>query len=230
MSQTNMTTNALPTMEAENRDFLSFLESGDANAFLHSAVDAAEEFASADDIISGVAEEEVALDFYAECADRLFGAALDAQAVVELYIDGRGSRDDMLAASKRVAEGDVDGWKPLLIAAHYCQHSDRDMPLELRRNLRKIGVKGRVYRQTHYRLQTAYQTHLRVERDATRGPLISHGSIGEDFFEVRGDAHPVLYVYRKIDGNYVEKSSLLGDMERMDLAKQLLSELPGVMS
>ena len=59
------------------------------------------------------------------------------------------------------------------------------------------------------------------------GPLIEHGTRPDGTtYELRGDDHPMLYVYRKGGAGYVEKATQLGGMPIEQLADMLAAELP----
>lgn len=57
------------------------------------------------------------------------------------------------------------------------------------------------------------------------GPLIETGDIEGGTYEVRGDDHPMVYVYVKIGKGYVEKATQQGGMSGAEVADLLASEI-----
>ncbi|KQU54457.1 hypothetical protein ASG72_02115 [Bosea sp. Leaf344] len=58
------------------------------------------------------------------------------------------------------------------------------------------------------------------------GPLIETGAIeGGGNYEVRGDSHPMVYVYLRIGKGYVEKATHQGELSGAVVAAMLASEI-----
>ena len=58
------------------------------------------------------------------------------------------------------------------------------------------------------------------------GPLIATGEIDDATYEVRGDDHPMVYVYRKVRGRYEMKQTQQGGSPIEVVAGMLAAELP----
>lgn len=58
------------------------------------------------------------------------------------------------------------------------------------------------------------------------GTLIDAGIIDSGQYEVRGEAHPIVYAYRKVGAHFVGRTSQLGGSDAATVANMLLAELP----
>ncbi|WP_193337180.1 hypothetical protein [Devosia beringensis] len=225
MTTNIMTCSAPATEVTANERFLNFMAGGEASYLLDNVACSVELFGTVDDVVETISDAGSALDAYEEQLFFLEEALEAATSVLERYIDCSGFRADMRVAARMVIDGAPNGWNDVLTSAHNCHRSDRVVPNETRKILRKLGVKGMTYRWVNYHMQGVYRAHMIDKRSASRGPLISEGMISGETFEVRGDTHPVLHVYRKVDGQYIEKSRHLDGMDAMSLAVQLFADL-----
>lgn len=58
------------------------------------------------------------------------------------------------------------------------------------------------------------------------GPVIEVGQVGDVTYEVRGDEHPMVYVYRKVGGTWKGKLAHLGNTPIRTLVKTVAAGIP----
>ncbi|MBY5325211.1 hypothetical protein [Rhizobium leguminosarum] len=58
------------------------------------------------------------------------------------------------------------------------------------------------------------------------GPLIETGEIDGFTYEVRGTTHPMIYVYRELNGVFVHNVTQQGSSSAQSVARMLIAELP----